>query len=143
MHLKSVAVRPVTKQAADRATVAYLAASGRALADPRTKLGHHPAIRGPAWQSLIAMRSEYASKHYRVIGEPIVVSEKVVNRQLRPPRLVVAACLNNSRVHVLDKDGRAVPTPGAPARSLNLFTLERRAGHWFVIGSSFPNDPDC
>lgn len=142
-HLRSVTVRPVTKQAAHRATVAYLVASGKVLADPRTKLDHHSAVRGPAWQSLIAERTEFASKHYRVVGEPVVVSEKVVQRQLRPTQLVVAACLDNSRVRVLDRNGRTVPTPDASVRSLNLFTLERRAGHWFVVGSSFPSDPDC
>lgn len=141
---RAVKVKPATKKASRRATAAYLSLSTTVLANPRQRAEHsHPLISGSAFEALQAMRTEYASKHYRVVGKPTVVSEKVIKRQTRPERLVVAACLDNSHVRVLDKSGEPVLTSRASARSLNLITLRKHGGHWVVESARFPDNPDC
>lgn len=143
-HYRAVKVEPATKKASRRATAAYLSLSTKVLANPRQQAGHsHPLISGPAFEALQAMRTEYASKHYRVVGKPVVVSEKVIRRQTRPERLVVAACLDNSHVRVLDKSGEPVLTSRASVRSLNLLTLRKHGDHWVVEGTRFPDNPNC
>ncbi len=142
-HYRSVEVDAHTLRASRSAARSYLTGSVGLLASPETKPGPHPAIAGSALQSLLAMRSDYASKHYRVVGRPTIVTQQVIKRQKRPPRLVIAVCLDNSDVKVLDKNGKPVTTSAGPERVMNLMTLTRRNSRWVVTASALPDNPTC
>jgi len=142
-HYSTVKVPARTKRATRAAAHTFVADSVRLLAAPGSALGSHPAISGAALQDLIAMRDEYASKHYHVEGRPTIVSQQVIKQQQHPPRLVVAACVDNSSVTVLDKNGQPVTASRGPQRVMNLLTLTLRNGHWVVTRSSLPMNPTC
>lgn len=142
-HYKTVHVDARTRRASQATTRAYTAGSMLVLASPGGPLPHQDTVTGPALASLLAMRREYAAKHYRVVGRPKVVSEKVIGRRAHPPRLVVAACLDNSAVKVVDKHGTPVTTSPGPTRVMNLLTLVLRDGHWVVTRSTLPTNPTC
>ena len=142
-HYRAVKVDPHTLHATRAAARSYLAGSVRLLASPGGKPGRHPAISGSALQSLLVMRSDYASKHYRVVGSPRILTQQVIKHHAHPQRLVVAACLDNSAVKVLDKHGKPVATSPGPERVMNLLTLTLRDGRWVVTGTALPTDPTC
>lgn len=142
-HYHGVHVDATTRRAAHTTTQSYLAGFNRLLARPTHKRPHQQVIAGPALANLLEMRKEYAGKHYRVVGEPKIVSQKVIKRRAHPPLLVVATCLDNTAVKVLDKHGQQVTTSAGPARVMNLLTLVFRDGHWLVTHSSLPTNPAC
>jgi hypothetical protein len=142
-HYRTVQVGTRTERASRVAAHSYVADSVRLLAAPDSALGRHPTISGPALQSLLAMRREYASKNYHVVGRPEVVQQQVIRHQTHPERLVVAACLDNSGVKVLDSKDEPVATSPGPQRVMNLLTLEQRDGRWVVTRTTLPDDPTC
>ncbi|MGC4110227.1 MAG: hypothetical protein QM747_07340 [Nocardioides sp.] len=142
-HYRAIHVDAGTRRASVTSTHAYVVGSMRLLASPDSKATPETSIAGTALQSLLAMRREYASNHYRVVGRPEVVSQKVIKRQSDPERLVVAACLDNSAVKVLDKNGHRVKSSQGPQRVMNILTLTRRGGSWVVTGQDLPANPTC
>lgn len=142
-HYRAVRVDASTLHASQATTHSYVAGSMALLASPQGKPASQPTIAGTALANLLEMRQEYADKHYRVVGRPKVVSQKVIRRQSHPERLVVAACLDNSKVKVLDKFGKPVTSSRGPERVMNLLTLTLRGGHWVVTKSALPDNPTC
>jgi hypothetical protein len=140
---RAVKVSAATRRASQVAAHAYLAGSLQILASPGTKVERHQAIAGSALQDLLAMRREYAANHYRVVGRPQVVSQKIIKRQTHPTRLVVAACLDNSDVKVLNKKGKRVVRSQGTERVMNLLTLTLTSGRWVVTRTTLPANPSC
>lgn len=80
----------------------------------------------------------------RVVGTPTVSRLRVLelNLQGRPPTAVVEACIDNSRVHLVDRRGRTVTQP-RQGRSREQFSLVWSGDRWLIDSQGFPDDPDC
>lgn len=140
----AVPVSRHAKKASRKATRAYVAYYTDALSMPSKKLVRSRIpLTGSALRSLLTLRTEYASKHYRVVGKSKVVSDKVIRYRQKPTLLVVAVCLDNSSVRVVDRDGNRVLTSNGPERVWNLLRIVRKSGKLVVTEASIPSRPDC
>lgn len=123
----------------------YVEDLGDVLADPSTEEEVAPdAVTGAALEDLRNQVAEYEASGWRVVGEPRVVRHRVVRYFDAPETAVVRACIDNSRVRVVDADGRTVPgsRPASP-RSLNVLTLVKVDGEWAVAERRLATRPDC
>lgn len=123
----------------------YVEDLGDVLADPSTEEEIAPeTVTGAALEDLRNQVAEYEASGWRVVGEPRVVRHRVVRYHETPETAVVRACIDNSRVRVVDADGRAVPgsRPASP-RTLNVLTLVKVDGDWAVAERRLAARPDC
>lgn len=143
-HTPTVHVARAVRKATRSSTTSYVHGSLTLLRNPRSKAPNAgPGIAGAALHELLAQRAEYAQSNYRVVGAARVVSQKIISSKAHPPRVVVEACVDNSKVHVVDKNGHRVPGQNAPHRVRNEYTLAQRGGRWVVIRAAFASDPVC
>lgn len=103
-----------------------------------------PTVTGAALEQLLNTIAEYESSGWKVVGEPVIVRQRVVKYFDDPESAVVRACLDNSDVRVVDAQGRTVPgsVPADP-RTLNLFTMVKKQGDWVISESRPAARPDC
>lgn len=131
----------------EKATQNFLEGVGNELKKPDTKkpLKTAPGVTGPALEELRNRIAEYDASGWRVLGEPIVVSQRVVQLLDDPEQAVVDACIDNSPVRVVDSDGKRVPNskPAEP-RTRNIITLVKsKKGNWIVADQRPAANPDC
>lgn len=103
------------------------------------------AVTGAALEELRNQAAEYEASGWRVVGRPRVVRHRVAAYYTDPERAVVRACLDNSKVRVVDADGRTVPgsRPVHP-RTLNVLTVVKDAdGDWVVTAQRPAARPNC
>lgn len=95
--------------------------------------------------ALNAQRQEFDTNHWKQVGAAKFSGLTVVESKPKasPPTVVVEVCVDSSNVKVLDSKGVNLRAGNSNLRSLNLFTLQRRHGHWIVAGQSFPDNPTC
>lgn len=139
---------PVPDEVAARAedgVTDYVSDVGDALADPTTEDELTlDAVTGAALEELRNRVAEYQTSGWRVVGAPKVVRHRVVRYYDDPPIAVVRACIDNSRVRVVDADGAVVPgSRPAKARTLNILTLVEVDGSWAVGEQRLATKPDC
>lgn len=134
-------------KAAEKATTDFLDRVGEELEEPNAKkqLKTVPGVTGPALDELRNRVAEYDSSGWRVLGEPVIVSQRVVQLLEDPEQAVVDACIDNSAVRVVDPDGKRVPNskPAEP-RTRNIITLVKtKKGAWIVADQRPAAKPDC
>ena len=135
------AVRSEAAEAADD----YLDTVGDVLEEPDPSSEETlPAVTGAALETLRNQIAEYDASGWKIVGEPVIVRQRVVTYSDDPPVAVVRACIDNSDVRVVDSTGKTVPgsTPVSP-RTLNLFTLVKEKGAWAIAESRPAARPDC
>lgn len=116
-------------------------AVAEALTHPDAKLADGGPVRGAALDALQAQADEYARSGWRVQGRPRVVSVEVYERT--DDRMVVGACVDDSRVMVVDQSGRVVSDNAGRPPTLNILTLSVEDSGWVVVDSTFAGDPEC
>lgn len=143
-HSPTVKVPSAVRRGTRQGTSAFVLGGLSILRDPRKQppTSGLPAA-GAALQGLLAQRSEYAQSNYHVEGRPRIVSQRIISAGSHPPRVVVEACVDNSRVHVVDSSGHRVPGQNAPDQVRNEYTVTRRGGAWVVVKSGFASNPVC
>lgn len=139
----AIEVPAPVRKAVRQGTDGYLDATTAVLGNPEQGVASvKEHVRGKALASLLALRAEYADKEYTVRGKPRILSQRIVERDQDPPRMVVLACVDDSSVRVLDAQGEELDT-GASDPSLNIVTLTRVGQRWVVSDVTFPNEPEC
>lgn len=134
-------------KATEKATTDFLDRVSEELEEPDAKkpLKTAPGVTGPALEELRNRVTEYDSSGWRVLGEPTIVSQRVVQLLEDPEQAVVDACIDNSAVRVVDPDGKRVPNskPAEP-RTRNIITLVKtKKGAWIVADQRPAAKPDC
>lgn len=88
--------------------------------------------------------AEFAANGWSQVGAPIIASVHIVTPPSRtsPTEVLVAACIDNSDVRVVDRDGHDLRL-SSPGRSLNLYVLRFVEERWVPAEHTFPDDPDC
>lgn len=142
---KASDVPKAVREQASKGTDAYLDEADDALRspDPEKPQTRYDNVTGAALETLLNTVAEYDKNGWRVVGKPKVVSQEVIEESKKT--LVVRACLDNSRVKVVDAEGAEVPNsrPANP-RTLNILTLAKdKAGEWVVSDQRPAADPDC
>jgi len=135
--------KPVSRLV-NKGTDAYLDEADDALRspDPKQPPTSYDHVTGPALEALLNTVAEYDQNGWRVVGQPKVVSREVIHQNGHT--LVMRACLDNSKVKVLDAKGKRVPnSKQASARTLNILTLTRLKGEWVVSDQRPATKPDC
>lgn len=130
----------VVEQASDSAAD-YAGALTDILSDPGSAPSGPTAVDGVALEALEAQAAELEQSGLRLRGEPRIRSVEVYEHG--DDEMVIGACVDNSRVQVVDQSGAVVSDGRGTPPTLNIFTLERRGSGWVVVGSTFPSDPDC
>lgn len=117
-----------------------------ALADPKEtpEPTDHPHITADALEDLVNQVAEFQDNGWKMVGEPEVVWQRVVRRSTSPSGVIVRACVDNSDVRVMDRNGDEVPNsrPSTP-RTLNVLTVVRKDGRWVVADQRIAQNPDC
>lgn len=134
-------------KATEKATDDFIDKVGDELEKPDAKkdLKTVPGVTGAALDELRNRVAEYDASGWRVLGEPVVVRQQVVQLLDDPERAVVHACLDNSKVRVVDADGKRVPNskPAEP-RTRNIITMVKtKKGAWIVADQRPASKPDC
>jgi hypothetical protein len=75
-------------------------------------------------------------KGYRQIGKSSVVSTSA-NQLANARSYKVAACVDFSKVNVVDRQGKSVVAAGRPARTQDTYTVEDTGSGWFVVHQAF------
>lgn len=92
-----------------------------------------------ALTDLQAQAEEYEQNGWRVRGRPTVVSQKIISRD--GDKVVVEACVDDSKVRIMAKDGTKVRRSGG--RALNVISLQKSGNRWVVSKMELADDPDC
>lgn len=132
----------VPREVAERATDAasdFTDAIVGALVRPGAPVSD--LVAGTAREALLAQAQEYQQSGLRLRGRPEVLSVEVY--ESTDDRLVLGACIDDSRVRVVDRKGQVVSGSADRPPTLNLLTVDEVDGRWVVVDSSFPADPDC
>lgn len=111
-----------------------------ALRNPGSGLGDVD-IEGTALEALRSHAEEYERSGWRMRGRPVVLWVEVYEHT--DDRVVVGACIDNSRVKVVDQSGTVVSDGADTPPTLNILTLSPRGDDWVITESTFPADPDC
>lgn len=110
--------------------------------DPKPK--DHPHITGDALEDLFNQVAEFERNGWRMAGTPEIVRQRVVRRTSNPDGVVVRACVDNSDVRVVDRNGDEVPNSRASTpRTLNVLTLVPKGDSWVVTDQRLAPKPDC
>lgn len=119
------------------------ALSGSEKIDP-LKTDTIPGLEGAALEELLNTVSEYQENGWRVEGRPTVLSTRILSATRSPDTVTVVACIDNSKVRLLDSKGKEVPNSRPPhARTRNVLTLVPRGDGW-VVGEQRPaTRPNC
>ncbi|WP_110239597.1 hypothetical protein [Nocardioides gilvus] len=130
----------------DQATEEFLDRVGEELEEPDAKqdLKTLPGVTGAALEELRNRITEYDASGWQVLGEPVIVRQRVVRLLQDPERAIVHACIDNSAVRVVDADGKRVPNsrPAEP-RTRNIITLVKKKDAWIVTDQRPATKPDC
>ena len=125
-------------------TDAYLDEADDALRspDPDQPPTAYDKVTGPALEALLNTVAEYDQNGWRVVGRPRVVAEEVIRHD--KDTVVVRACLDNSKVKVLDSEDEVVPNSRPKVKkTLNVLTLTHAKGEWVVSDQRPAAKPDC
>ncbi|MFH5824413.1 hypothetical protein [Georgenia sp. AZ-5] len=100
---------------------------------------------GSALDAALAARAELRDNGWTQTGEPEILSSEVIESALSedPPRVVLGACVDSSKVQVTDAAGQPRRDPAAVRPTTNIFTLVFVDGRWRLGDLTFPDDPDC
>ena len=74
-------------------------------------------------------------------GAASVASVAIRSQNRTTGDVVVAACIDSSKVVTLDAAG--TPLTASTPRALNLYTLSSEAGAWRVVARTFPDETRC
>lgn len=74
-------------------------------------------------------------------GAATVASVVIRSHNRTTGDVVVAACIDSTRVVTLDAAGE--PLAASTPRALNLYTLSSEAGAWRVVARTFPDETAC
>jgi hypothetical protein len=125
-------------EAAEAAVVKLWATLDELSINPNIKLERLAAVaRGQAlfqWQ-FTYLRAD-RRKGWRQIGESSVVSASA-RHLANGPRYKVDACVDFSKVNVVDKQGKSVVAAERPARTRDTYTVEDTGSGWFVVHQAF------
>ena len=103
-----------------------------------------PHVTGDALAALVNQVAEFQHSGWRLAGEPEVVWQRVVRATTDPEGVVVRACVDNSDVRVLDRNGDEVPNSRpSTTRTLNILTVVRVGDDWKVSDHALARRPDC
>lgn len=123
----------------------YVVDTGAVLEEPTTEEELTlETVTGAALEELRNRVAEYEASGWYVSGEPVVVRHRVVEYYEDPALAVVRACIDNSKVRVVDADGQTIPgsRPARP-RTLNVLRLVQVSGDWVVAEQRPATRPDC
>lgn len=98
-------------------------------------------VEGTALETLRSQAEEYERSGWRMRGRPVILWVEVYEHS--DDRMVVGACIDNSRVKVVNQSGEVVSDGADTPPTLNILTLSPRGDDWVVSESTFPADPDC
>ncbi|WP_197429788.1 hypothetical protein [Auraticoccus cholistanensis] len=100
---------------------------------------------GEMLQELEASVEEFRTNGWYQRGVPTLVSLDVGELSEDGTTVELAACLDSSRVQVIDEAGNDVLADQRDRRSLNLYVVERadEDAPWKVASRSFPDEADC
>ena len=133
-------VRQETKEATDD----FIDVVSDVLKEPDSTSRTVPSVTGAALEELHNRVVEYENSGWRVVGEAVIVRQKVVKYVEDPETAVVRACVDNSEVRVVDAKGNTVPgSKPARARTLNVFTVVKEKDTWVISESRLASQPDC
>lgn len=132
-------------EAAQATLIHYLKLADLAYASPDRTVDLQEVATGSAAAEVEAIASEFAATGLRQRGEvrieTVSVEEAVLDGE--PPSLTLLACLDATRVSLLDADGAVVRPPSPESRSLHRYDLVHQAERWAIIRHALPDDADC
>lgn len=140
----SIPVPDVVRDDTEEASSDFVDTMGDVLEEPDSSEQVVPSVTGAALEELRNRIAEYEASGWRVVGEAVIVRQKVVQYVDDPESAVVRACVDNSRVRVIDAKGKTVPgsAPATP-RTLNIFTMVKEKDAWVISESRLAPQPDC
>ena len=128
------------EQAAD-AVVRFWAELDRVSADPNIPLSELTSVAGDQalrqWQ--VVMTQERGQGH-RSVGATQVISPTATHDAATGTYRVVA-CVDVSKVNVVDQDGKSVVSPNRPPRTKYTYEVSRVEGSYFVVKDSLEGEP--
>ncbi|MFC6695020.1 hypothetical protein [Nocardioides daphniae] len=137
-----------TVKAVGEGSTDYYEALTDALGDPSRADTDDPeefeGITGAALAELVNTLTEYEENGWRVEGEATVVDQEVVRATKDPDTVVVRACVDNSAIRIVDRNGDEVPNSRSPKpRTRNVLTLVRDGDSWVVAAQRPATRPNC
>jgi hypothetical protein len=118
---------------AKRAVHSFWRVIDRLSANPRSDLTELTTVsRGPVAAQWAKNINQYRFEHVRAEGR--VAVRDVIARQSKEDDLYkVAACIDASKVNLVDKNGKSVISPEGPRRVLYDYTVKKDRHSWYVI----------
>jgi hypothetical protein len=136
----SRAVSPATMSPAEqdtrqaqKAVMSYLRVIDRLSADPYTKLEDLTTVaRGQALAQWRENITNYRRREVKQVGTVVVVNPST-KPTARASEYEVRACVDVSKVDLVDKNGKSVVADDRPPKVTYLFTVREDAPRWYVV----------
>ncbi|MBW9210762.1 hypothetical protein KV100_13970 [Mumia sp. zg.B21] len=92
-----------------------------------------------------AALQEYEANGWRQKGRPRLVDVTVGRLRKNGTVVMVRACVDSSRMKLLDEGGNDLLAGKSADRALNVYRLEREgtSAPWLVVAHRFPDDASC
>jgi len=137
----SITPTPSAEEQAADAVVRFWAELDRVSADPNIPLSELTSVAGDQalrqWQ--VVMTQERGQGH-RSVGATQVISPTATHDAATGTYRVVA-CVDVSKVNVVDQDGKSVVSPNRPPRTKYTYEVSRVEGSYFVVKDSLEGEP--
>ncbi len=120
----SLSPQELEAKAAEAAVVKFWRVVDELSADPNTSLDKLATVsRGTSIDTWAQMLTNRRGKQYRQVGDVVVAS--VAAKVKGPKSWGVTACIDVSKVNLVDKDGKSVVAATRPPRVEYLYTVEK------------------
>jgi hypothetical protein len=118
---------------AQKAVMSYLRVIDRLSADPYTKLEDLTTVaRGQALAQWRENITNYRRREVKQVGT-VVVANPLAEPTARTGEYEVRACVDVSKVDLVDKNGKSVVADDRPPKVTYLFTVREDAPRWYVV----------
>lgn len=127
-------------KAAEASVVSYWKVLDQLAANPKESLNLVATVaRDQAAAQSRVVLSTYQAKGWTQVGESVVVSSRANTKDGKS--FVVAACVDVSKVNLVDAKGKSVVTPGRPDRQQYAYTVEKAPQGFFVTVDTLKGKP--
>ncbi|WP_022867605.1 hypothetical protein [Schaalia vaccimaxillae] len=134
-----------TSQATERAQW-VLSTVAESLVDP-AEVGQHTdlssVLSGFALGEYEALASQYADEGLRQEGNAVLEDPQILSDLSTEDSFVLQACVDSTKVKILNEAGKDVRASGALDRALTLFTFVNEDDTWKLEKQGFTDDPTC
>lgn len=120
----SLSPQELEAKAAEAAVVKFWRVVDELSSDPNTSLNKLATVsRGTSIDTWAQMLTNRRGKQYRQVGDVVIAS--VAAKVKGPKSWDVTACIDVSKVNLVDKDGKSVVAATRPPRVEYLYTVEK------------------